>query len=173
MDSLFANNQDLSSQIRYVIVLGKETSRRSEFDLVGNILYWSSTKYKRVTRAVLASELYRIVAGINIAISISTTLQIITTQLRLPLIPLVVCTDSYSLYNCIVKLSTTKEKRLIIDIIAIRESYKRREIEEIRWIKGDSNPADTITKSKPNRALSKLVNTNSLNIKVQGYINRE
>ncbi|EKD20888.1 polyprotein [Drepanopeziza brunnea f. sp. 'multigermtubi' MB_m1] len=40
----------------------------------------------------------------------------------------VVCIDSYSLYECIVKLGTIKEKRLMIDIIAIRESYERREL---------------------------------------------
>ena len=47
-------------------------------------------------------------------------------------IPIVVCTDSYLLYECLVKLGTTKEKRLMIDIIALRQSYKRRELFEIR-----------------------------------------
>jgi len=34
--------------------------------------------------------------------------------------PIVVYTDLYSLYEYLVKLRTTKEKRLIINIIALR-----------------------------------------------------
>ena len=45
---------------------------------------------------------------------------VITKRLELPTILLVVCTDSYSLYKCLVKLRRTKEKRLIIDIMALR-----------------------------------------------------
>ena len=66
------------------------------------------------------------------AISISTTLNLIIEQLGLGPIPTVIYTDSFSLYEYMVKLSTTKEKRLIIDIIAIRQSYKHRELLEIR-----------------------------------------
>jgi hypothetical protein len=53
------------------------------------------------------------------AIAIGTTLKIITDQLTLPVIPIIVYTDLYSLYKCLVKLSTIKEKRLIINIIAL------------------------------------------------------
>ena len=53
------------------------------------------------------------------AIAIRTTLKIITDQLELPVIPIIVYTDLYSLYKCLVKLSTIKEKRLIIDIMAL------------------------------------------------------
>jgi hypothetical protein len=53
------------------------------------------------------------------AISISTTLNIVISKLRLPNIPTIVCTDSLLLYECIIKLGTTREKRLMIDIMAI------------------------------------------------------
>jgi hypothetical protein len=59
------------------------------------------------------------VSGVNIAIIIGTTLKIITDRLKLPVIPIIVYTDLYSLYKCLVKLSTIKEKRLIINIIAL------------------------------------------------------
>jgi hypothetical protein len=91
-----------------------------------------SQKCKRVTRAVLASELYAISLGIDMAIAMSSTFAQITKQLRISNFPVVVCTDSYSLYECMVKLGTTKEKRLMIDIIAIRESYERRELSKGR-----------------------------------------
>lgn len=60
------------------------------------------------------------VTGIDVAYTISTTLKLITNYLRTPPIPIIVCTDLYSLYECLVKLGTIKEKRLIIDIIALR-----------------------------------------------------
>ena len=65
------------------------------------------------------SEIYRIVGGVNIAIAIRTTLKIIIDRLKLPVIPTIVCTNLYSLYKCLVKLGTIKEKRLIINIIAL------------------------------------------------------
>jgi hypothetical protein len=64
-------------------------------------------------------EIYRIVGGVDIAIIIGTTLKIIIDRLELPIIPIIVYTDLYSLYKYLVKLSTIKEKCLIIDIIVL------------------------------------------------------
>ena len=96
----------------------------------------------------------------------------ITDRLGLPAIPLIICTDSYSLYECLVKLATTNEKRLMIDIMALRQSYERREITEIRWINGKDNPADAMTKASPNRALQDLIDNNKLTIRVEGFVER-
>jgi len=52
-------------------------------------------------------------------IVIGTTLEIIIDRVELPTIPIIVYTNLYSLYKYLVKLSTIKEKRLIIDIIAL------------------------------------------------------
>ncbi|CAL3971626.1 unnamed protein product [Diplocarpon coronariae] len=86
-------------KIGYIIVLAIKEEGESQFTLKGNILYYSSTKCKR---------------------------------LSLPCLLTIIYTDSLSLYKCIIKLGTIKEKRLIIDIIAIRQSYKNRELIEIR-----------------------------------------
>jgi hypothetical protein len=122
IDSLFANNRDLTSQLGFVVILANEkiNNKESTFRIKGNLIYFSSTKNKRVTRSILASEVYNIVAGINIAYAISTTLKLITDYFKLPPISTIVYTDSYSLYEYLVKLGITKEKRLIIDIIALR-----------------------------------------------------
>jgi hypothetical protein len=65
------------------------------------------------------------------AIAIRTTLKIIIDRLELPIIPIVVYTNLYSLYKCLVKLGTIKEKRLIINIMALQQSYKRQELFKI------------------------------------------
>jgi hypothetical protein len=73
----------------------------------------------------------------------------------------------------LVKLGSTQEKRLIIDIIALRQLYERREITEIRWIDEKDNPADTMTKSTLNKALEKLIDTNQLGVQVEGWVQRK
>jgi len=52
-------------------------------------------------------------------IIIGTTLKIIIDRLKPPVIPIIIYTDLYSLYKYLVKLSTIKEKRLIINIMAL------------------------------------------------------
>ncbi|KAF1937171.1 hypothetical protein EJ02DRAFT_63582, partial [Clathrospora elynae] len=174
-DGSFANNLDLSSQLGYLIVLVNEDAHSyldGTFKIRGNVVHWSSTKCKRVTQSVLASKTYGMVSGVNIAIAILTTLKMVTERLGLPSIPLIVCTDSYSLYECLVKLGTTNEKRLMIDIMALRQSYERCEITEIQWINGNNNPADAITKATPNRALEQFIDSNELSIRVEGSMQR-
>ena len=179
VDGSFANNKDLSSQIGYVICLGNERRVNDSFTLKANIIHWSSTKCKRITRSVLASEIYGMVSGFDMAFCITQTVnQIINSlcsicNLDLQSIPLILCTDSYSLYESITKLGTTAEKRLMIDIMALRGSYETKEITEIRWINGNDNPADAMTKSNPNKTLEKMVSTNEVTIRVEGMVTRK
>ena len=95
--SSFANNRDYLSQISFVIALADKTDK-------ANIIHWSLIKCKRVTRSVLASELYGMAHRYDIATTIKTTIEKI---LQLAYLPVVLCTDSKSLYECLVKLSTT------------------------------------------------------------------
>ncbi len=69
---------------------------------------------------MLASELYVIIIGINILIALSSIINIITNKLGIKQLLTVICTDSLLLYKYIVKLSITKKKHLIINIILIR-----------------------------------------------------
>jgi len=88
-------------------------------------------------------------------------------------LPLTLYTDSKLLYDCLVKLGTTQEKRLIIDIICLWQAYKRKDIVEVKWIKGESNPINAITKSKPSNALERLINTNTLQLDVEEWVERD
>jgi len=72
-------------------------------------------KCKRVTRSVLALELYGIAHGFDIGGLVKTTIdRILEIE-----VPLVIYIDSKSLYECLVKLGTTREKRLMIDVMCL------------------------------------------------------
>ena len=70
------------------------------------------------------------------------------------------------------KLGSTQEKRLMVNLMCLRQSYERREIMGINWIDGDSNPADAMTKAKPCQALQDLIDTNTINLKATGWVER-
>ena len=72
------------------------------------------------------------IIDIDIFIFISFFIIIIINKLGLLYLRIIVYINYFLLYECIIKLSTIKEKRFIIDIIVIRESYERREFIEIR-----------------------------------------
>ncbi|KAF7578681.1 hypothetical protein PtrM4_029210 [Pyrenophora tritici-repentis] len=93
--------------------------------------------------------------GVDIAVAISGTINIVIERLNLPKVPIVVYTSSRSLYDCLIKLGTTKEKRLIINII----------------IDGRNNLVDSIIKIGCNAAIENLINSNELNLRVQGWVN--
>jgi len=163
-DSSFANNKDYSSQIGYVIVLADGYNNC-------NLIHWSSIKCRRVTRSVIASELYAMGHGFDYACVLKHTLDnILHTSNG---IPITICIDSFSLYECLVKLGTTNEKRLMIDLMTIRQAYERREISEVIWIKGDHNPADTMTKHDGNKALKRIIESNKLHMEMAGWVERE
>jgi len=66
-------------------------------------------------RSVLALELYGMAYRFNIKAAIKLTVnKILNINL-----PLIMCTDLKSLYNCLIRLSTTQEKRLIINVICL------------------------------------------------------
>ena len=66
-DASFANNRDLSSQIGFVICIADSTGK-------ANIIHWSSIKCKRVTRSVLAAELYGMAHGFDTGAVVKATL---------------------------------------------------------------------------------------------------
>ena len=67
-DVLFANSKNLLLQIDYILVLADITNK-------ANIIYWSLIKCKRVTKSVLALELYVMAYGFNIGAVIKLTVE--------------------------------------------------------------------------------------------------
>ncbi|PVH67718.1 hypothetical protein DL98DRAFT_555054 [Cadophora sp. DSE1049] len=110
----FANNKNLSLQIRFVLAIGSETEGSTGFTFFNNIIYTSSTKCKRVTRAVLASELYIIIARVNMLIFLATTTNIVTDKLGFPKLPTVIGGD-HNPANIIIKATLNKSLQQLIN----------------------------------------------------------
>ena len=54
--------------------------------------------------------------------------------------------------------------------MCLHQLYKRYEIAKVKWINGDSNPIDAITKSKLLLALKWLINTNWIKLKTVEWV---
>ena len=86
---------------------------------------------------------------------------------------MIICTNFKSLYDCLVRLGSTHEKRLMIDIMCLRESYERRKITKIKWIDGKSNSADAMIKFNSCAALKDFIDTNRINLQITDWVERE
>ena len=161
IDASFACNPGLSSQLGYLITLRDERG-------VTNVIHYGSVKSKRVTRSVLAAELYAMILGFDVSAVIQRTI----TDFLGKHVPLHLYTDSKSLYDSLTTLNATSEKRLLIDLALLRESYETREIDAVYWIPGTQNPADSLTKWNACGALNSLLEQNILNVSPNAWIER-
>ena len=161
IDSFYVNNWDFIFQIDYVIYLIDASDRV-------NILHWFLIKYKRVIQSVLIFELYELIYKFNFEAILKTTIEKI---LRFN-ISLIVCINFRFLYQCLMKLKTIEKKRLMIDVINLRQSYERCEITEIKWIDENSNSTNVMIKNKIIFALKILINTNKINLTAIEWIER-
>jgi hypothetical protein len=162
-DAAFVNTSNLHSQIDYVVCLINDDHKT-------NVIHWSFIKCKRVIRSVLATELYVMTNDFDVDSVIKSTIERILKLINL--LSLILCTNSKFLYECLVKLDIISEKRLMIDLMCLRQSYERRKIAEIRWIDDNINSADAMTKLKSCLALIKLIDTNIIDVKTIEWIDR-
>jgi hypothetical protein len=160
IDAAFANTLDLHNQIDYVICLTN--------DVHANLIHWSSIKCKRITRSVLTIELYAMINDFDVETIIKS---IIERILHISL-SLILLTNFKSLFDCLIKLDITAEKRLMIDLMCLRQSYEKRQIAEIKWIDENINLADAMTKSKFCNALINLIDINTIELKITEWVER-
>jgi hypothetical protein len=135
-DSSFANNRDLTSKLGYIVL------QADVYDAC-NINHYTSYKYKRVTRSVLAGELHAFIDAFDHGYLLRRDLP----RMHGRDVPLHVMTDSKSLFDTVTKSSYRAEKRLMIDVLLAREAFRHREISNIGHVHSEHNPADAFTKS--------------------------
>ena len=136
-DALYGNNFDGSSQIGYIIFSA---------DSNGNCqpLFWSSHKSKRFSRSVLGSETMAFADAFDMDYALNNDLHNMTSLD----IPIIMLTDSRSLFVFITKAKTTSEKRLLIDVKVVKDAYQRNELHNIGFIGSEYNPADDLKSAK-------------------------
>jgi hypothetical protein len=76
---------------------------------------------------VLAAELFAMIHDFDVESILKSTL----IKMLVIDISLILVIDSKFLYDCLIRLSITIEKRLMIDVMILRQFYERREITEM------------------------------------------
>lgn len=137
-DGSFANTEDKSSQIEFIIILQDDSGRP-------NCLEFWSRKSKRVVRSVLGSDTFSFADFFGVEILLRFDLERIIGKT----IQLDIFTDSSSLLDVMTKSSTTTEKLLMIYISAACQTYQSRDVTAIWWIRRDHNLANSLTKFEP------------------------
>jgi hypothetical protein len=80
-----------------------------------------------MTRNVLAVELFVMIHDFDVDSVLKSTL----IKMLDVIVSLILVTNSKSLYDCLIRLSIIVEKRLMIDVMILRQFYERREITEM------------------------------------------
>ncbi len=101
-----------------------------------------------------------------------SVLKAILTKMFDVLILLILVTDSKSLYDCLVKLNIIVKKRLMMNVMTLRQNYERREITEVRWISEDHNSVDALIKFKASNALKKVIDINQIRLNSVKWVER-
>lgn len=160
-DGSFANRDDSSSQIGFVTCLMDKNGHIA-------ILNYRSCKAWRVCRSAMASETLAFTEGFDSSFAIRSQLSLILGRH----IPLVMLTDSKSLFDIMTTQKRTTEARLMIDVFVARQSYHRGEIDNIGLIRSEYNLADDLTKLSGNGALFRALMLGRVTHPVEDYILR-
>ena len=111
-----------------------------------NVVAWRSRKIQRVCRSSFAAECLEACSAADTAFVARCLWSELTGVM--PMCYLV--TDSLNLRDhirCIA--NNTTEKRLKVDLFALKEVFQREELNGLLWIDGTENPADSLTKNSP------------------------
>jgi hypothetical protein len=145
-DASFGKNVDGSSQIGYCILL------MDKFDRFA-IIKFRSGKCHRVTHSAMAAETCAFIEVFDAAFVLKLSLgKLLKRQIRSQML-----SDSKQLFDAISHSTQTKEKRILIDIAASKQSFERFEISDPGLVAGRDMLADCFKKvMEPIRLMSAL-----------------
>ena len=139
-DASLGNLVDGGTQGGYVILLVGEDGKFSPIS-------WSSKKIRRVVRSTLAGETLACADAVDEGMFLSSLYAELTTGTADPkLLPLVCVTDCKSLADAVKSTKSVTEKRLRLDISAIKELIESQQVKELRWSDTGQQLADCLTK---------------------------
>ena len=180
-DASWANADDLKSQAGYLIFLTGPNVFTLEGD-VANLVEWRSHRIRRKCRSTLAAETMALDASTDAAMFTRELLAEMLIESYMPtqsgkldpsILPVANATDCRSLYDLLCKdgpVSSTQEKRLTLDIGALREAAEEIEpsnedIKEVyKWASTQVQRADHLTKVKPSHELRDILDEGHLSM---------
>lgn len=160
-DSSFANNADGTTQLGYVILIADRFGNAS-------IISFRSYKCRRRVRSILGGEAIAFIDGFDQGFLLRAQLRALLGRT----LPMRILTDSASLYHVMTRATLTTERRLIIDLMAARESYARGEISDIGLIRSQYNPADELTKDTDCSRLLAIMTSHHISHPVEEWVTR-
>ena len=123
-----------------------------------NVLSWSSKKLSRVCRSSFAAECLAACNAGDEGCLAKYMWRELTRDTRCFMV-----TDSLNLRDHISSISNNvTEKRLKVDLFALKQVFQRYDIDGLIWIDATENPADALTKSSRN--LSRVLRERALDI---------
>ena len=149
-DSSFNNLPKGNSQGAYVVFLADDSHQSCPVS-------WSSNKVKRVVRSTLAAETLAFTEAADSAFFIrKLVLEILAIKSETE-VPIVCLTDSQSLFETIGTSHQTSDRRLRVEVSAIREMIEKGEINAM-WVNKDKQLSDALTKkgASPNPLMNSL-----------------
>lgn len=125
-DAAFGNSRGYRSQLGYVILLTDASG-------TSNIIHYTSNRFKRVTRSVLAAEVNALILAFDSCYLIQDMKHEI---IGIPL-DMDAFVDSRTLVLVVATDGATPKNRLQIDISTLREIYESGELSKINWMPGN------------------------------------
>ena len=135
-DASWGNLPDGGSQGGYLIFIIGDEGR-------ANLISWQSRRLRRIARSTIAAETLAAVDACEACLLISSQLSEI---LKIDKIPITLITDNESLANAVRSTTSVEEKRLRVDISALREMLNNKDIDGIKWTATNHMLADCLTK---------------------------
>ena len=109
------------------------------------VVSWHAAKIKRIVRSSLAAEALSLQEGIEDGIYVRHLTETLLLK-QYGSIPLYAIVDSKSLFECVHSTKLVDDKRLRLDIGAIRESLEKKEVTSVSWCPGKAQIANCMTK---------------------------
>ena len=112
-------------------------------------LYWKTHKAKRVGRSILEAETLSFAEAAEVGVYLKELWKELVSEG----IPIYIKTDCKTLKDNLESTSLVANKRIRIDIAAIKEMVEKGHIEKVAWISSREQLADALTKQKGEKGL--------------------
>ena len=134
-DASYANLPDGGSQGGYIVFLADKKEHVSP-------ITWSSRKLRRICRSTITAETMATLDTIDVCTWLN---HMFKEVFDVEILQTIIRTDNKSSYQAINSTTAVEEKRLRVDIAAIRECIKNKEV-SIEWVSKENQLADVLTK---------------------------